>query len=108
MPMHQNQVADKDLGYAKIAAGGADTATLISSLTFQGQGAAGIPPGTKLILISPETQAIRWRSDSGTLTTANGYPVAVGGELRYTGAQMGQLQVISSVAGAAVNVYAFG
>lgn len=103
---NQSFIADKDLGYAQIAAGGADTAVLISSLTFNGR--VGLPPGTETILITPEAQAIRWRSDGTAPTAAVGYPLAVGAELRYTMAQSPQLRVIAQVAGAIVNVYALG
>ncbi len=101
--------ADKPLGYAQSAA--VDASTLISALTFSTPGiaspAAGIPPGTQLILIQPQTQAIRWRDDGVAPTAAVGYPLAVGAELRYTGAHAA-LRVISQTAGAIVNVVAYG
>lgn len=100
--------ADKPRGYAQSVA--VDAATLISSLTFTPPGEnaqAGIPRGTQLLLIQPQTQAIRWRDDGTAPTAAVGYPLAVGAELRYTGA-MAALQVISQVAGAIVNVVAYG
>lgn len=102
----QNFIADKDLGYAQIAAGGADASVLISSLTFNG--VVGIPRGCETLLIVPEAQAIRWRSDGTAPTATVGYPLAVGAELRYTMAQLTQLRVIAQTAGAIVNVYALG
>lgn len=102
--MQTGYVAEKSLGYAQ--SGVVDAATLISSLTF-GAGPAGIPVGTQMLLIQPQTQAIRWRDDGIAPTAAVGYPLAVGGELRYTG-QTGKLQVISQTAGAIVNCVAFG
>jgi hypothetical protein len=100
--------ADKPLGYAQSAA--VDASTLVSSLTFTppgGAAAAGIPLGTQLLLIQPQTQAIRWRDDGQSPTATIGYPLAVGAELRYTGA-MPALRVISQVAGAIINVVAYG
>jgi hypothetical protein len=104
MPMYQNQIADLDKGYVRAAAGGVDAATSVASL-FPG---GVIPQGTKLLMIVPEAQAIRWRSDGVAPTTTVGYPLAVGAELRYTAGQFAGLQVIASTAGAILNVYAFG
>ena len=36
-------------------------------------------------IITPETQAVRWRDDGTAPTAAIGYPLAVGAELRYDG-----------------------
>jgi len=98
-------LAETTLGYAQSAA--VDASTLISSLTFQGQAVAGIPAGTVLLLLMPQTQAIRWRDDGTAPSATVGYPLAVGTELRYTGTNMGALRVISQVAGAIVNVIAY-
>ena len=103
--MQPGFLSERSLGYAQ--SGAVDASTLISSLTFQGQAAAGIPVGTVLILIQPQTQAIRWRDDGTAPTAAVGYPLAVGAELRYTGSSMGGLRVISQVAGAVVNVICY-
>lgn len=100
----QSAVADKDLGYVQIAAGGADAAVLVSSV-FPG---GVIPLGTEVLLITPEAQAIRWRSDGTAPTATVGYPLAVGAELRYTIAQLPQLRIIAQTAGAIVNIYALG
>ena len=98
--MQSNFVAEKALGYAQITA--IDTATLLSSV------AGGIPVGTTLVLISPQTQAIRWRDDGTSPTAAVGYPLAVGSELRYTSQSISRVSVISQVAGAAINVMFYG
>jgi hypothetical protein len=98
----------KSLGYAQFAAGGVDASTLVSTATFGGQPGAGIPPGTTHLLITPAAQAIRWRDDGTAPTTAVGYPLAVAAELIYSGSNMGNLRLISQVAGAVVNIVAFG
>lgn len=103
MPI-QSFVADKDLGYVQVPAGGANAAVLISTFFQNGV----VPFGTETILMIPEAQAIRWRSDGTAPTAAVGYPLAVGGELRYTMAQFPKLQIIGQVAGAIVNIYALG
>jgi hypothetical protein len=103
--MQTGYIFDVPLGYAQSAT--VDASTLISSLSFAG-GSPGIPPGTQLLMITPQTQAIRWRDDGTAPTAAIGYPLAVGAELRYTGANLASLRVISQVAGAIVNVVAYG
>ena len=98
--MQSNFVAEKALGYAQITA--IDTATLLSSV------AGGIPIGTTLVLISPQTQAIRWRDDGPAPTATVGMELKLGSELRYTSQSIPRLSVISQVAGAAINVMFYG
>jgi hypothetical protein len=104
--MQAGYVADKPLGHAQSAA--VDASTLISSLVFGTGSVAGIPNGTQILLITPQTQAIRWRDDGGIPTATVGYPLAAGIELRYTGQGFANLRVISQVAGAIVNCAAYG
>ena len=104
--MQAGYVADKTLGYAQSTA--VDASTLISSLTFGSLAAAGIPAGTQILLIQPQTQAIRWRDDGIAPTATVGYPLAVGAELRYTSQNLAALRVISQTAGAIVNVVTYG
>lgn len=106
--MDQSFRASKSLGYVQVAAGGINAATLISSLTFSGQSGAGIPAGTQLLVIQPETQAIRMRDDGTAPTATVGYPLAAATEFQYTGQSMPALQVIAQTAGAVLNVWAFG
>src|SRR6266446_6704820 len=99
--MQNNFLAERSLGYAQLTS--IDASTLISSATFGSAAGAGIPLGTSLLLITPQTQAIRWRDDGTAPTATVGYPLASGSELRYTGNNLGNLRVISQVAGAAIN-----
>ena len=94
---------DKALGYAQIAAGGLDAAVFVQSAFAGGV----VPAGTVMLIIQPETHAIRMRDDGTNPTAAVGYPLAAGAEFRYTG-QVSLLKAISQVAGAALNVWAFG
>ncbi len=103
--MQQGFMGEAPLGYAQSAA--VDASTLVSSLTFGGQSAAGIPAGTALLLITPQTQAVRWRDDGTAPTATVGYPLAVGQELRYTGRGQQNLRFISQTAGAIINVTAY-
>jgi hypothetical protein len=96
------------LGYARIAAGGADSALAVSSLTFGQAGSPGFPIGTKQLLIQPSIQACRWRDDGLAPTSTVGYLLPVGAELRYTANSLQNLQLCSSPAGAAIDVAAYG
>jgi hypothetical protein len=105
--MQQGFMGEAPLGYAQLTS--IDASTLVSSASF-GSGAnaaVGIPAGTALLLITPQTQAIRWRDDGGAPTATVGYPLAVGQELRYTARGQSNLRVISQVAGAAINIVAY-
>lgn len=101
----QNQVYDKPLGYAQLTS--IDASTLVSTATFGSAGAAGIPAGTQLLVVQPQSQAIRWRDDGTAPSTTVGMPLAVGATLNYTG-NFAALRVISSTAGAGVNLVAYG
>lgn len=103
MPV-QSFLADKDLGYVQATAGTVDAQVLVSSFFPGGL----IPFGTETLLLLPEAQAIRWRSDGTNPTATVGYPLAVGAELRYTMAQIPKLRIIAQAAGAIVNIYALG
>lgn len=92
------------LGYAQ--SGAVDASTLVSSLSFAGT--AGIPTGTSFLTIKCETQAVRWRDDGTAPTAAVGYPLSVGSELVYDCGNMAALRFISQVAGAIINVVAYG
>ena len=105
--MDQQFRFNRPLGYVQVAAGGLNAALTIASLQFPGQSAPGIPEGAQMLLLQPESQAIRMRDDGTAPTAAVGYPVAVGSEFQYTGA-LASLQVIAQAAGAALNVWAFG
>ena len=101
-----NYPFEVSLGYAQLTS--IDASTLVSSATFGSAPAAGIPVGTARILITPQSQAIRWRDDGTAPTATVGYPLPAGAELRYTGKGLANLRVISQVVGAAVNMIAYG
>lgn len=105
--MQSNFYYDKPLGYVQSSTTAFNSAALVSSLTFSGQAAAGIPEGTQLLVIQPEGQAIRMRDDGSAPTTAVGYPLQAGTEFRYAGA-LAALQLIGQATGGIVNVWAFG
>lgn len=102
--MDRGFVADRPLGYVQAAAGAVDTAVTLASLLPGGV----VPPGTCMVLITPEAQAIRFRDDGTAPTTAIGFPLAVGTSLQYTGGNLPGLRLISQTAGAIVNIALYG
>lgn len=97
-------IADKDLGYVQIGAGGVDVAITARS-AFPG---SAMPFGTETLLITPEVGSIRWRSDGIAPTATVGFLVPVNSEYRYNLAQFPRLQFIGTAPGAIVNMYALG
>jgi hypothetical protein len=61
-----------------------------------------------LALITPQTQAVRWRDDGTNPTAAAGYPLAVGAELEYDSANLPALKFIEQTASAAINIAYYG
>jgi hypothetical protein len=66
-----------------------------------------VPAGTAFALITPETQAVRWRMDGVDPTSTVGYPLPNGGELQLTAAQLTAIKFIEQAASAKLNVYYF-
>ena len=85
----------KPLGYQQI--------TSLSSAV-----ALTVPAGTSLVLVSPQSQAVRWRDDGVDPSATVGYPLSVGSELNYDGAFAGGLKFIEQVASATINVLYYG
>ena len=67
-----------------------------------------VPAGTTFALISPESQAVRWRDDGVAPTATVGYPLPVGAELRYDAQQIWEIQFIEQTASAKLNVTYYG
>lgn len=87
--------ADEPLGYQQI--------TSLSAAT-----ALTIPSGTSFCIVTPETQAVRWRDDGTNPTATVGYPLDAGVELVYTGAQLARLKFIEQAASAKLNICYYG
>lgn len=102
--MDRGFVADRALGYVQAAAGAVDTAVTLASLLPGGV----VPPGTSMVLITPEAQAIRFRDDGTAPTATVGFPLAVGTSLRYTSGNLPGLRLIAQTAGAIVNIALYG
>lgn len=104
MPFESTNFSDKPLGYAQAAAGTADAAVTLASFFSGGV----IPAGTARLVFKPSAQAIRFRDDLVDPTAAVGYPVAVGVEISYNGRSMATIKVIAQVAGAVIDILAYG
>jgi hypothetical protein len=88
--------AENALGYVQV--------TAVSAAV----GVGDIPAGTTLIIVIPESQAVRWRDDGTDPTAAVGMPLAVGAVLEYTGAQMARLKFFEQAASAKLNITFYG
>lgn len=67
------------------------------------QGLTGAPTTARLLMLTIEGNAIRWRDDGTAPTAAIGMPLAVGSTLSYDGPPSA-LQIISQTGTATVNV----
>lgn len=65
------------------------------------------PKGTKFALITPETQAVRFRDDATDPTASVGMRLPVGTYLEYTG-NIGRMRFIEEAASAKLNVVYYG
>lgn len=93
--MGTGYIAEKPLGYQQI--------TSLSAAT-----ALTVPAGTQYALISPESQAVRWRDDGTSPTATVGYPLAVGAELKYTAGSFAIVKFIEQAASAKLNIVYYG
>ena len=78
------------LGYQQITSLSASTALTV-------------PTGATMALITPESQAVRWRDDGVAPTASVGMPVAVGESLNYDG-DLSRIRFIQQAASATLNV----
>jgi len=78
------------LGYQQITSLSASTALTV-------------PTGATMALITPESQAVRWRDDGVAPTSSVGMPVAVGESLNYDG-DLSRIRFIQQAASATLNI----
>lgn len=91
----QNYGYDKPLGYTQIA-------VLTSAV-----GLGTVPDSTKMAVIIPETQTVRWRDDGTNPTASVGMPLTANSVLFYRGT-MSAFKVIETTATAKLNVSFYG
>jgi hypothetical protein len=86
------------LGYQQIT-----TLSSATSLTVPVTDLNGLSCRPSIAIITPETQAVRWRDDGIAPTASVGMPLAAGVTLQYDG-DIGQIQFIEQVASAKINI----
>jgi hypothetical protein len=86
------------LGYQQITSLSAAT-----GLTVPTRDLNGLNQKPVIALITPETQAVRWRDDDVNPTASVGMPLAAGVTLQYDG-DLTKIKFIEQTAGAKINV----
>jgi hypothetical protein len=86
------------MGYQQITSLSSSTA-----LTVPVQTQLGLAATPAIALITPETQAVRWRDDGVAPTATVGMPLAAGVTLQYDG-DISRIRFIEQTAGAKLNV----
>jgi hypothetical protein len=74
-----------------------------ASLTVPSVDVNGLSARPTIAIITPETQAVRWRDDGVAPTASVGMPLAVGVTLQYDG-DLTKIQFFEQVASAKLNV----
>jgi|TARA_R110000868_G_scaffold63581_1_gene191781 hypothetical protein len=86
------------LGYQQITSLSAATA-----LTVPQKNIGGLAGSPRIAIITPETQAVRWRDDGVAPTASVGMPLAAGVTLQYDG-DLTQIKFIEQTASAKLNI----
>ena len=86
------------LGYQQITSLSAATGLTVPSKDVQ-----GLACKPSIAMITPETQAVRWRDDDTDPTASVGMPLAAGTTLQYDG-DLTKIKFIEQVAGAKLNI----
>jgi hypothetical protein len=86
------------LGYQQIT-----TLSSAQSLTVPARDVNGLSVKPSIALITPETQAVRWRDDGTAPTASVGMPLAAGVTLQYDG-DLTKIQFIEQTASAKLNI----
>lgn len=97
-------MAYQDLLDDRLVYDGSLTSTGYQQLTSLSAAASlTVPAGSRWALITPETQAVRWRDDGTNPTATVGMPIAIGVSFWYTG-EMSAIKFIEQTASAKLNV----
>lgn len=86
------------LGYQQITSLSASTALTVPVVDKN-----GLSCTPAIAIITPETQAVRWRDDGVAPTASVGMPLAVGSTLQYDG-DLTQIRFIEQTGSAKINV----
>lgn len=74
-----------------------------TKLTVPPRDVTGLVGSPRIAIITPETQAVRWRDDDTAPTASVGMPLAAGVTLQYDG-DLSKIQFIEQVGGAKLNI----
>jgi hypothetical protein len=86
------------MGYQQIA-----SLSSATKLTVPARNLSGLVGTPRIAIITPETQAVRWRDDGVAPTASVGMPLAAGVTLQYDG-DLSQIQFIEQTASAKLNI----
>ena len=86
------------LGYQQITSLSAATGLTVPIIDVQGLSCKPV-----IAIITPETQAVRWRDDGVAPTASVGMPLAAGVTLQYDG-DLTKIQFIEQTASAKINI----
>jgi hypothetical protein len=86
------------LGYEQIT-----SLSSATGLTVPSKDLNGLACRPSIAMITPETQAVRWRDDDTAPTSGIGMPLAAGTTLQYDG-DLTKIKFIEQVAGAKLNI----
>ncbi len=86
------------LGYQQIT-----SLSSAAGLTVPSKDVQGLACKPSIAMITPETQAVRWRDDDTDPTASVGMPLAAGTTLQYDG-DLTKIKFIEQVAGAKLNI----
>ena len=86
------------MGYQQITSLSSST-----NLTVPARDLNGLVGTPRIAIITPETQAVRWRDDNTAPTASVGMPLAAGVTLQYDG-DLTQIKFIEQVGGAKLNI----
>ena len=86
------------MGYQQITSLSSST-----HLTVPPRDLNGLVGTPRIAIITPETQAVRWRDDNTAPTASVGMPLAAGVTLQYDG-DLTQIKFIEQVGGAKLNI----
>lgn len=86
------------MGYQQITSLSAST-----KLTVPQRDLNGLVGTPRIAIITPESQAVRWRDDNTAPTASVGMPLAVGVTLQYDG-DLSQIKFIQQTASAILNI----
>jgi hypothetical protein len=74
-----------------------------TQLTVPARNLSGLVGTPRIAIITPETQAVRWRDDGVAPTASVGMPLAAGVTLQYDG-DLSNIQFIEQTASAKLNI----